>query len=97
MKPNGKNSGQPARRRDLFTDLAEGMTALAEARQGKRTLRTHAVAFRPAPEVSPAALIRVRRHLHLSRALFATCLRTTRAPSRTGSRAAPSPMPRPPC
>jgi len=30
-----------APKRDLFAELSEGMTALAEARQGKRTLRAH--------------------------------------------------------
>jgi putative transcriptional regulator len=65
-----------ASKRDLFVELREGMTALAEARQGKRTLRTHAVAFKPAPEVSARELIRVRQHLKLSRALFAAYLRT---------------------
>lgn len=63
-------------KRDLFAELSEGMTALAEARQGKRTLRTHAVAFKPAPEVSARELIRVRQNLKLSRALFAAYLRT---------------------
>ena len=38
-----------APKRDLFAELSEGMTALAEARQGKRTLRTHAAEFNPAP------------------------------------------------
>lgn len=52
------------------------MTALAEARQGKRTLRTHAVSFKAAPQVTPRELIAVRRRLKLSRALFAACLRT---------------------
>ena len=33
-------------RRDLFAELSEGMTALAAAREGKRTLRTHAVPFK---------------------------------------------------
>jgi putative transcriptional regulator len=65
-----------ASKRDLFAELSEGMTALAEARQGKRTLRTHAVAFKPAPEVSARELIRVRQNLKLSRALFAAYLRT---------------------
>ncbi len=63
-------------KRDLFAELSEGMTALAEARQGKRTLRTHAVAFKPAPEISARELIRVRQNLKLSRALFAAYLRT---------------------
>lgn len=62
--------------RDVFQELVEGMTALAEARQGKRTLRTHAVTYKPAPEVTPRELVMVRRRLKLSRALFAACLRT---------------------
>jgi putative transcriptional regulator len=75
MKTTRKMTRQP-HRRDLFAELAEGMAALAEARQGKRTLRTHAVTFNPAPEVTPASLIRIRKRLRLSRTLFARCLRT---------------------
>ncbi len=63
-------------KRNLFAEIAEGMTALADARQGKRTLRTHAAEFKPAPAVTPRDLIRVRQHLKLSRALFAVYLRT---------------------
>ena len=65
-----------ASKRDLFSELSEGMTALAEARGGKRTLRTHGAQFKPAPEVSPVQLLRVRRQLKMSRALFAVYLRT---------------------
>jgi len=65
-----------ARKRDLFAELSEGMTALAETRQGKRTLRTHAMEFKPAPEVTPRELARVRQQLKISRALFAAYLRT---------------------
>jgi len=63
-------------RRDLFAELSEGATTLAASREGKRTFRTHAVAFKPPPEVSPSELVRVRKQLHLSSALFATCIRT---------------------
>ncbi len=49
---------------------------MAEARQGKRTLRTHAVEYKPAPKVTPKQLIRVREGLKMSRALFAVYLRT---------------------
>ncbi len=63
-------------KRDLFAELSEGMAALAEARQGKRTLRTHAVEYKPAPKVTPKELIRVREDLKMSRALFAVYLRT---------------------
>ena len=64
------------KKRDLFAELSEGMTALAEARQGKRTLRTHAAEFKPAPDVTPRELVRVRQKLKLSRTLFAVYLRT---------------------
>ena len=63
-------------KRDLFAELREGMTALAEERRGKRTLRTHPAEFKPAPEVTPRELVRVRKNLRLSRALFAVYLRT---------------------
>ncbi len=65
-----------APKRDLFAELSEGMTALAEARQGKRTLRTHTIEFKPAPVITARELVSVRQHLRLSRALFATYLRT---------------------
>ncbi len=38
-----------APKRGLFAELSEGMEALAQAREGKRKLRTHAVEFKPAP------------------------------------------------
>lgn len=63
-------------KRDLFTELSEGMEALSDARGGKRTLRTHTVEYKPAPKVTPQELIRVRKHLKISRALFAAYLRT---------------------
>lgn len=74
MRTKGKTS--PSGKRNLFAELGEGMTALADARQGKRTLRTHAVEYKPAPKVTPKELIRVREELKLSRALFAVYLRT---------------------
>ena len=63
-------------KRDLFAEVSEGMEAFAQAREGKRTLRRHAVEFRPAHTVTPAELVRVRQRLKLSRALFAVYLRT---------------------
>ncbi len=74
MKASVKAKRAP--KRDLFAELSEGMGALAQAREGKRTLRTHAVEFKPAPEVTPRELVRVRERLKLSRALFAVYLRT---------------------
>ena len=78
MKTSAKAKTKPRRapKRDLFAELSEGMTALADTRQGKRTLRTHAMEFKPALEIKPRDLIRVREELKLSRALFAGYLRT---------------------
>lgn len=76
MKTTRKPKRARVTKRNLFRELREGMTALAEARQGKRTLRTHAVEYKPAPKVTPTELIRVRGRLKFSRALFAAYLRT---------------------
>ena len=76
MKKSGKAKKRPSAPRDLFAELSEGMEALAQARRGKRTLRTHAVEYKPAPTVTPQELIRVRKDLKISRALFAVYLRT---------------------
>lgn len=62
--------------RSLFADVAAGMAALADARLGKRTLRTHMVEFKPAPVMTPRELKRIRSGLKISRALFAAFLRT---------------------
>lgn len=64
------------RKRDLFAELTEGLDALADQRQGKRTLRTHTVKLLPTPTISARELARVRRQMKLSRGLFARYLRT---------------------
>lgn len=76
MKKLAKVKKNRAVKRDLFAELNEGIAALAEARQGKRTLRTHAIEYIPAPNLTPQQLIRVRKELQISRALFAAYLRT---------------------
>jgi putative transcriptional regulator len=76
MKKSVKATRKRGAKRDLFAELKEGIDALADARQGKRTLRTHSMEFKPAPTVTPKELIRVRKNLKLSRALFAIYLRT---------------------
>lgn len=71
-----KNKKEEPKRRNLFSELTEGMTALAEARAGKQTLRTHAVTYKTIPRITPKELVRLRESLYLSRALFAVYLRT---------------------
>lgn len=64
------------KKRNLFAELAEGFDALAEERAGKRTLRSHVVEAKPAPEVSADELMALRERLHLSRPVLARYLRT---------------------
>ncbi|MFT3960424.1 helix-turn-helix domain-containing protein [Propionivibrio sp.] len=64
------------KKRNLFAEIAEGFDALADARAGKRTLRTHKVEMQPVPDVTAAELISLRERLHLSRPVFAHYLRT---------------------
>ena len=52
------SNSKRAAKRDLFAELSEGMEALAVERQGKRTLRTHAVAYKPPPALTPQELAR---------------------------------------
>jgi putative transcriptional regulator len=72
-KQKRKTTGNP---RDLASELDEGLQALEQQRHGLRTLRTHAIAAKPAPALPPRELIQLRERLHLSRALFARYLRT---------------------
>ena len=76
MKRSVKAARKRRAKRELFAELSEGMDALADTRHGKRTLRTHFMEFKPAPTVTPKELIRLRKNLKLSRALFAIYLRT---------------------
>ena len=76
MRTIVKHQDKRTAKRNVFAELTEGMAALAESREGKRTPRTHAVEFKPAPRVTPKELIRVRQSLNMSRALFAVYLRT---------------------
>ena len=64
------------KKRNLFAELAEGFEALAEERTGKRTLRTHEVEAKPAPDVTAEEIAALRERLHLSRPILARYLRT---------------------
>ena len=74
--PRAAKPAARKRTRNLFAELNEGLDALAETRSGKRTLRSHAVEYHPAPVLQASDVLRVREHLHLSRGVFAGYLRT---------------------
>ena len=63
-------------KRNLLAELSEGFEALAEARQGKRTLRTHEVTLAPVVSVSAEEIRAMRERLNLSRPVLAGRLRT---------------------
>ena len=62
--------------RNLFAEISEGFEALEDARAGTRTLRTHEVELKPAPDITAGELLALRERLHLSRPVFARYLRT---------------------
>lgn len=71
-----KVKGSGGRGRDVFAEIMQGMEALAGAREGKVTLRTHSVEYREAPTLAPRELIQIRESLRISRPVFACYLRT---------------------
>lgn len=58
MKKASKKKASALGKRDLSVELKEGVAALAEARQGKRTLRKHEVSALGKKSVSKARLRR---------------------------------------
>lgn len=63
-------------KRNLFAELIEGFDALAGARTGKRTLRTHEVQLKPEVTITSTELKLIRERLNLFRPVFASYLRT---------------------
>jgi len=64
------------KKRSLFTELAEGIGNMQDAREGKITLRNFNVEANPAPDVTASDIVNLRESLHVSRAVFARFLRT---------------------
>jgi putative transcriptional regulator len=63
-------------KRNVFAEISEGFDALKAEREGKVTLRSHAVERKPTTSLTAKEVIRVRQKLNLSRAVFARYLRT---------------------
>jgi putative transcriptional regulator len=62
-------------KRNVFSELMEGVVAMKAHRQGKITLRTHSVEVSPLPKVDSKLIRDTRKKLHCSRAVFARKLR----------------------
>jgi len=63
-------------KRDIFSELVEGVEALAEERQGRITLRSHKIQLSELQELGADELISIRQQLNMSRPVFAMYLRT---------------------
>lgn len=66
-----------SKKRDIFGEIMEGIEAMREHREGKITLRTHVIEDRPIPPVNAEEIRETRERLHLSRGVFARCLRVS--------------------
>ncbi len=64
------------KKRNLFSELMEGVKNMQAERVGKITLRTCTIEATSVPGVTAEELIRLRERLHVSRAVFARYLRT---------------------
>jgi putative transcriptional regulator len=62
-------------KRDIFTELTEGVAAMKNHRLGKLTLRSYKVDVSPLPKVDSKLLRDTRKKLRCSRAVFARKLR----------------------
>ncbi|WP_299942138.1 type II toxin-antitoxin system MqsA family antitoxin [uncultured Microbulbifer sp.] len=65
-------------KRDIFSEMLEGMEALRHEREGKMTLRTHKVTKQPQVVAKPAEIRRVRKKLRMSQTVFAAALRANK-------------------
>ena len=65
------------KKRDLFTEMMQGVSEMAAHREGKITLRTFDAEKKPAPSVSAKEIVALRKKLHMSQAVFARRIRTS--------------------
>jgi len=63
-------------KRDIFSELMDGLESLADERQGKITLRTHKVQLPHLMPITAEEVVAIRQQLDLSRSVFAMYLRT---------------------
>jgi putative transcriptional regulator len=62
-------------KRDIFSELMEGVAAMTSHREGKLTLRSYKVKVSPLPKVDSKLIRDTRKKLRCSRAVFARKLR----------------------
>ena len=70
-----KKSRSAAQKRNLFSELMQGVGEMKAHRKGQITLRTHKIAAAPLPKVDSRFIRETRKQLRCSRAVFARKLR----------------------
>jgi putative transcriptional regulator len=68
--------GADMKKRDLFSELSDGVSSLKKERTGKLTLKEYKVAIKPSPKITVDELTALREKLGLSRPVFANFIRT---------------------
>ena len=64
------------KKRNLFSELMEGVEALKAEREGKITLKRVKLETLDTPVITPTESLKLREERHLSRPVFAHALRT---------------------
>jgi putative transcriptional regulator len=65
------------KKRDLFSEMIQGVGEMAAQREGKITLRQYEVESLPIPTISAEEIASVRDKLQMSQPVFAQCIRTS--------------------
>lgn len=64
-------------KREMFSELMQGIDDLKMARKGKLTLRSIKIEVKPRPQISAAEIVQLRETLKVSRPVFAAMIRTS--------------------
>ncbi|MCY3839879.1 MAG: hypothetical protein OXH09_14700 [Gammaproteobacteria bacterium] len=72
-------------KRHIANEVLDGLHAIREHRNRRRTLRTTQIESRPLPELSPSAIREIRDRLDVSRAVSAHMIRTRPDSRRLGA------------
>ena len=65
------------KKRNLFSEMMTGVADMAAHRQGKITLRETVVEELPAPDVTAAEIVALRKKMRMSQQVFARRIRTS--------------------
>jgi putative transcriptional regulator len=65
------------KKRDLFTEMMQGVEDMTAHREGKITLRQYAAEEKPVPVVTAQEIVALRKKLRMSQAVFAKRIRTS--------------------